>query len=187
MIRLSGTTVAEHVSFRDSPATAKSLDATITTTGIGGAIGTFLGGYLGDKYRSKDIRWYVWIPIIAGIINSIPSIVLFFSSNGELVLWITFLTSLLTAVYLGPTLAIVHNLVDARMRAFASAILFFVLNLIGLGFGPLVIGLVSDILTPTYGDLSLRYAFLVSFVAGIISLFLFIQASRHLKHDLQNA
>ena len=39
MIRLSGTTVAEHVSFRDSPATAESLDVgTITTTGIGGAV-----------------------------------------------------------------------------------------------------------------------------------------------------
>lgn len=156
------------------------------TTGIGGAIGTFLGGYLGDKYRHVDIRWYLWIPIIAGIINFVPSIVLFFSGNGQLVLWLTFVTSLLTAVYLGPTIAIIHNLVDAKMRAFASAILFFVLNLIGLGLGPLVIGWVSDLLTPTYGDLSLRYAFLTSFVAGIISLTLFIMASRSLKTDMEN-
>ena len=157
------------------------------TTGIGGAIGTFLGGYLGDKMRHRDLRWYLWIPILAGIINFIPSFVLFFSSNGQLALWITFATSLLTAVYLGPTLAIVHNLVDAKMRAFASSILFFVLNLIGLGFGPLTIGLVSDALTPKYGDLSLRYAFLTSFIAGAISLTLFILASRSLKEDFEKA
>lgn len=156
------------------------------TMGLGGAIGTFLGGYLGDKYRHKDIRWYIWIPVLAGIINFIPSFVLFFSENGQLVLWITFVTSLLTAVYLGPTIAVVHNLVDANMRAFASAILFFVLNLIGLGTGPLVIGWVSDLLTPTYGDQSLRYAFLISFVAGIISLTLYIMASRSLKADMES-
>lgn len=155
------------------------------TTGIGGAIGTFLGGYLGDKYRDRDIRWYVWIPIIAGLLNFIPSFVLMFSSNAQMVLWITFFTSLLTAVYLGPTLAIVHNLVDAKMRAFASAILFFVLNLIGLGFGPLVIGLVSDALTPTYGDLSLRYAFLTSFIAGMISLTLYWKASKTIVEDMK--
>jgi hypothetical protein len=43
--------------------------------------------------------------------------------------------------YLGPCLATCHALVPPAMRALTSAILFFVLNLIGLGMGPLVAGL----------------------------------------------
>ena len=53
--------------------------------------------------------------------------------------------------YLAPNLAITHSLVGLRMRAMSSAILFFILNFIGLGFGPMVIGFVSDMINPTYG------------------------------------
>jgi len=155
------------------------------TMGIGGAIGTFAGGYLGDKLRTKDMRWYIWVPIIAGLVNNIPSAFLMFSGNAQVALWVTLLTSMLTAFYLGPVIAVCHSLVNAKMRAFTSAILFFVLNLIGLGLGPLVIGYVSDLLIPTYGDLSLRYAFLTSFVAGLISLIFFILASRSYLDDLK--
>jgi len=156
------------------------------TMGIGGAIGTFGGGYLGDKLRTKDMRWYIWVPIIAGLINNIPSAFLMFSSNPQIALWVTLLTSMFTAFYLGPVIAVCHSLVNARMRAFTSAILFFVLNLIGLGLGPLVIGYVSDLLIPTYGNLSLRYAFLTSFVAGVISLIFFVLASRSYLDDLND-
>ncbi len=155
------------------------------TLGIGGAIGTFAGGYLGDRLRLKDMRWYIWVPIIAGLVNNIPSAFLMFSSNPQIALWVTLFTSMLTAFYLGPAIAVCHSLVNAKMRAFTSAILFFVLNLIGLGLGPLVIGYVSDLLIPTYGDLSLRYAFLTSFIAGVISLIFFVLASRSYLADLE--
>jgi len=128
------------------------------STGIGGGVGTFLGGYLADRFRTRDMRWYLWVPILAGLLGISVSVVMFFSSNVPIVLAATFLSGALTAVYLGPTIAISHSLVNAKMRAFTSSILFFVLNLIGLGFGPLVIGMVSDALTPQFGDLSLRWA-----------------------------
>jgi len=157
------------------------------TMGIGGAIGTFAGGYLGDRLRNKDMRWYIWVPIIAGLVNNIPSVFLIFSGNAQIALWVTLFTSMFTAFYLGPVIAVCHSLVSAKMRSFTSAILFFILNLIGLGFGPLVIGYLSDIFMPTYGNLSLRYAFLASFVAGIISLIFFILASRSYLDDLKAA
>ena len=46
-------------------------------------------------------------------------------------------------MYLGPTIAASHSLVPARMRSMTSAILLFVLNIIGLGLGPLLIGMLS--------------------------------------------
>ncbi|MEM1123723.1 MAG: hypothetical protein AAGJ18_25015, partial [Bacteroidota bacterium] len=59
-----------------------------------------------------------------------------------------------------------------------SAILFLFLNFIGLGLGPLVIGMISDALTPTYGATSLAYAFTSTWVTGTISLVCFYLASK---------
>lgn len=154
------------------------------TTGIGGGLGVFLGGYLADKLGKKDIRWYLWIPLIAGLIKFIPSTIVIFSENTQLVLIITFFTNLLTPLYLGPALAVTHNLVAANSRAFASAILFFILNLIGLGMGPMVVGMLSDWLAPTYNEFALRWAFSIIYITGPISLFLFYKASQHYKADL---
>ena len=54
------------------------------------------------------------------------------------------LPGLLSYVYLGPTFGVVQNMVGFRRRATATAILFFFLNLIGLGIGPPFTGWVID-------------------------------------------
>ena len=90
----------------------------------------------------------------------------------------------LSALYLGPAIAVTHNLVSAKMRAFSSAVLFFVLNTIGLGFGPLVIGMLSDWLEPTYGTDALRWAFTCTFITGLIAAVFLYMAASHYKKDL---
>ncbi|MDP5121413.1 MAG: MFS transporter [Spirosomaceae bacterium] len=155
------------------------------TFGIGGGIGTFAGGYLADKLSHKDLRWYIWVPMIAGASSFFFNYVMIFSENISLVYFMIFMMSFFTAFYLGPTIAVTHSLVNAKMRAFASAILFFVLNLIGLGGGPLVIGMLSDYLQPTYGDLSLRWAFCATFVTGSIAVGFLYLASKNYRNDLE--
>ena len=44
------------------------------------------------------------------------------------------------------------------MRSVAAAILLFIINIIGLGFGPQAVGILSDILSKNYGKESLRYS-----------------------------
>ena len=154
------------------------------TTGFGGGLGVFLGGYLADKLGRRDVRWYLWIPLIAGLLKLIPSTIFIFSDHTAFVLAITFFTNLLTPLYLGPALAVTHNLVGSNSRAFASAILFFILNLIGLGMGPMVVGMLSDWLAPTYGENALRWAFTIIYFTAPLSLFLFYKASRHYEADL---
>ena len=153
--------------------------------GIGGGIGTFLGGYLSDRLSHKDMRWYIWIPMIAGASGIFFNYLLIFSAAVNVVYFGIFMTSLLTAFYLGPTIAITHSLVNAKMRAFASAILFFVLNLIGLGCGPLTIGILSDYFQPSYGDLSLRWALCATFISGAIALGFLYLASKNYLNDLE--
>ena len=149
------------------------------TSGIGGMVGTFLGGYLADKLTTRDLRWYFWIAIVAGFLNIVPSIFAFFSSSTTVVLINYTLTSLLTAVYLAPCLAATHNLIDAKKRALASAVLFLILNTIGLGLGPLVIGALSDFFSESYGVESLRYAFCSTFLTGTVAMVMFYLASRY--------
>ena len=152
--------------------------------GIGGAAGTFFGGYIADKLKHRDALWYFWVPIIAGFLNIVPSIILIFGGDPTVVLISTLFTNFLTAMYMGPMLAMSHSLVKANMRAFTSAVFFFFLNLIGLGLGPTVIGALSDLLEPTYGIYSLRWAFVSTFGIAIISMILFYMASKNYKADL---
>ncbi len=152
--------------------------------GGGGMLGTFLGGYLADRLGQRDRRWYLWLPAVAGALAvplSVPYLLLDFTPAVILSL---LLVTIVKTTYLGPSLAMAHALVPPAMRAQASAILFFVLNLIGLGLGPLTVGLLSDLYRPWAGDDSLRYAMLSVAVISISSIVLFVLAARHLRRDL---
>lgn len=154
-------------------------------TGIGGALGTYMGGVLADRYGAKDKRWYLWISGIPAACSVPLMFTAVFIGDPRLVLGFLFFATMLGAFYLGPTIAISHTLVSPSMRAMASAILFFILNLIGLGLGPLVVGMLSDFLTPSYGSEALRYALgIVSFV-NLISAAFFFLAARKLLADLK--
>ena len=153
-------------------------------SGFGGMVGSFLGGFITDKMKEKSKFWYFGVPIMAGLINLIPTTIFIFHPNGSLVAVMAFFTSLTTAIFLGPMITVTHSLVSAKMRSFASAIFFFILNLIGLGLGPWTIGLISEALKEEYGAESLRYAFIFTYFVGAIALTLFFLASRYYQKDL---
>ena len=91
----------------------------------------------------------------------------------------------LSNFYLGTTIAQTQSLVGLRMRAVASAILFFILNIIGLGLGPLVTGILSDSLATGYGAESMRYSLLIiSAVVSPWSALHYYLAARHIETDL---
>ena len=153
--------------------------------GLGGLIGTFAGGYIADKLRSRDLRWYLWLSVMMILLNLPILYFLFFTQSAQVALISLFVSNLFTTVYMGPSLAVTHSLVPATMRAVASSVLFFVLNLIGLGLGPLTIGFLSDMLEPTYGIDSLRYAFSITFITWAIAASCFYLASRYYREEKQ--
>jgi MFS family permease len=94
--------------------------------------------------------------------------------------------AILGPMYLGPTFGMTQSLVTPAMRATASAILLFILNLIGLGLGPVFAGYLSDELRPSHGEESIRYSLLILAVAGNLwSALHYYLASRTLRDDLQ--
>ena len=152
--------------------------------GGAGLLGTFLGGYIADHMGVRDKRWYVWVPAIAGAIALPLGFPYLLLDNTLLVIGFMFLVTLMINTYLGPCLAISHALVPPAMRALTSAILFFVLNFIGLGLGPLTAGLLSDYFTGIYGPDGLRYAMLVVGLISTPAILLFYLAGRSLPADL---
>lgn len=156
-------------------------------TGISAAIGTFLGGFLADTFAKRNIAWSAWI-VAAGTVISIPfAFIVYLSNNTTLVLWTMTATILLGGIYLAPTFALVQNLVGVRMRATAAAILLFVINLVGLGAGPLIVGLMADIMEPLFAKDSVRYALFIFSGLGIWGAWHYYIAPRTLKEDLERA
>ena len=70
------------------------------------------------------------------------------------------------------------------MRATAAATQLGILNLVGLGAGPVVAGYVSQVLEPDYGADGLRVALAIAGVVGSIATIFFALAARSLPADL---
>ncbi len=98
-----------------------------------------------------------------------------------------FIALLFQSSYLGPTFAVIQTLAPLKMRAVWAAISLLIINLIGLGLGPTMTGVLSDIFQPRFGDQSLRYALLV--IAGItpFAILCYWRAAVLLKRDFPKA
>jgi len=71
------------------------------------------------------------------------------------------------------------------MRASPSAILLFVINMIGLGLGPLFVGALSDAYSTHFGAENLRYAMVTALTIGTSGVFFFWKAQRTLLSDIE--
>ncbi|MDE0511878.1 MAG: MFS transporter [Gammaproteobacteria bacterium] len=148
-------------------------------------IGMYLGGFLGDRYGQKDKRWYMAIPCVAMFLSVPFSVVFYTVGDPVTALLLAVPVMILAPMYVGPTFAMTQALVTPAMRSLASAILLFILNLIGLGLGPVFAGFLSDLLRPGYGEESIRYSLLFLAVVGNLwSALHYYLASKTLREDL---
>jgi MFS family permease len=142
---------------------------------------------MGDRLGARDARWYLWLPGIATMVSVPFSAFVYTHDVPYLALWVLAVPYVLGAYYLGPTFAMTQGMVGLRMRALASSILLFILNIIGLGLGPQFTGILSDVLhvTTDLGTEALRWALVVSLVFNVVSALLYVYAARYLKVDLE--
>jgi predicted MFS family arabinose efflux permease len=112
---------------------------------LSAAVGVAAGGAAADLAGRRDRRWYVLIPA-AGFILAAPLYMLAFLQGSLLRVGLFVVApAVLQYLYLGPLYAVTANMVGPRSRATAAAILTLVINLIGLGLGPTLIGWASDL------------------------------------------
>jgi len=151
-----------------------------------GAIGTFAGGFLGDKIsdRTGDRRWYLWVCGISTLIMVPFQLTAYLYDELWAVIPSLFVVSILGGMYLGPSFAMTQGLVTLRMRAVASAILLFMLNIIGMGLGPYFVGIASDLLAPNFAIHSLRYALCMAVLANLWAATHYFLGAKTLRRDL---
>lgn len=155
------------------------------TAGFVGGMGALLGGFLADRLSRKDMRWNAWVVAVAKILGMPLFIVFYSSSNIDIMVPVYVISSLLGAFYLGPSFAMIQSLTPPHMRALASAVMLFVLNFIALGFGPLTVGALSDVLYPYYGVESLRWALFSTSFIGIWAAVHYYWAGLTYQADLE--
>lgn len=156
--------------------------------GIGGAIGAYLGGVIADRYGQRDFRAYVSVPALASL-GVIPIYaVAILSPSATFALGCLFFGSILGTLWYGPVYATAQTIVPPHMRATSSAVLLFVINLVGLGLGPLAVGALSDWLAIGFGlgeAEGVRYALLISALAGLIAFALFWLARKSIRDEME--
>jgi len=152
--------------------------------GIPGGIGIVLGGRLADYLGARDARWYLWIVALALLISVPAGVFVFLLDDIRAVLLLMVLPVMLGNFYQATTFAQTQTLVGLRMRSVASAILLFVINIVGLALGPSVVGLISDLLAADYGEHSLRWALLICSLANVWAAWHYWRAGAAFPADL---
>ncbi|MFT5101800.1 MAG: MFS family permease, partial [Planctomycetaceae bacterium] len=155
--------------------------------GIAGGAGTFLGGFLADKLARKDRRWYMWIPAI-GFLIAVPfSIGVYLVAGLYAALAFYIVPAFMVNLYAGPTFGMTQSLAPLVMRSSASALLLFIINIIGLVFGPTTVGLLSDLFQNSWGmdgTEGLKWALFACAFVYVISFINFMMAGKYLRQDL---
>lgn len=156
------------------------------TVGLAATFGTWLGGYLADRFGRADRRHILTAPAI-GMVVAAPILFLAYSTTDwRLSLVLLIVPTILNSMYYGPTYACVQGLVLPEARATASAIMLFAQNLIGLGLGPLLFGMMSDAFKPMAGAESVRWVLFGAAWLGLIPAYFFWRASLRLSTDLKS-
>ena len=153
-------------------------------SGVAGGLGIFLGGWCADRFGNRDARWRLWIVVVAFGVAAPVSVITYLGDTRWIVLATFCVPALLTNFYQATSFAQVQNLVGPRMRGTAAALFLFLINIVGLGAGPLVIGAVSDALQMRFGAESMRYALLGTSAIYLVAAGGFFMAGRHLPADL---
>ena len=133
---------------------------------FGGTLGTVGSGLLVDRWARRDPRWQLWVPMI-GLLIALPTQLAFVlwpesqrlgGADGlPVALLFMAVAAVFASFWIAPSYAAVQNLVPNHWRTQASALLLLAINLLGLGLGPLLVGVLSDMFHTAGAD-SIRWA-----------------------------
>lgn len=154
--------------------------------GISGIIGTWLGGKMADVFGKRDKRHILTLPAIGMAIAAPILFAGYWAEDWRVAVALLILPTILNSAYYGPAYGCVQGLVRPEARAIAASLVVFGQNLIGLGLGPLLFGVLSDWLQPMAGDDSVRWVLYGAAWLGLIPAFFFWRASLRLNAELKS-
>ena len=97
------------------------------------------------------------------------------------------MSALMRASDSAPIFTVTQSIVRLRTRALAVAVHFFFTNVIGLGLGPVLVGVFNDVLRPSMGDGAIRYTLLGAASTNLVAGIFYLVAARTVKQDIKTA
>ena len=154
--------------------------------GIAGSFGTWLGGWLADRYGSRN-PFHLLSPAMFGMMFTVPFLLAAWASGNWIVaIVLLFLPDAFDNLYYGGSFACLQSIVSPQYRATATAALIFVMTLVGYGFGSLSFGIASDLLYPIAGDQSVRWVLMGAAVLYLVPAFLYWRAATFAREEMSS-
>lgn len=151
--------------------------------GICMGLGIWGGGAIVNIGVRKSLSAYAWAPAISVMIGCPVLIAALFMPGWELTLLLMLIPMVMIVMYVAPALALTQNLAPLRARATATALLLLSFNLVGIGGGPLMIGILSDLFTALGSQNSLRWALASTVPVSLAAMALYIMMARTIAAD----
>ncbi|MDB5719449.1 MAG: transporter [Alphaproteobacteria bacterium] len=148
-----------------------------------GLCGILAGGYLSQSLLRGRVGRLAWVPTGTSLLVPIALTVFIVAPQPSLSLIALGLASFLIPAYQGPAMALVHAVVPQARRSFGTTLILAGVTLGGLGLGPLMVGMLSDMLTPAFGKEALRYAFAIVALLPFGAAFAFWRAAAYAQED----
>lgn len=149
--------------------------------GLGGVIGSLGGGYLADRLSKRNRRWLLWIPALS-MLAFFPLVTLGVLMADWRAYSLLLAPAFILAIAVNASVwTVTQNAVSPEMRATSAAFMLFAVNLIGLGLGPQLAGLVSDLVQPSFGNRSLQVAIPLVTSFAWIAAYYYFKAAKHIE------
>lgn len=152
--------------------------------GICGGAGVYLGGVVSQRLHRRNERAPLIFCALAQL-ASVPFFALTLVANDFIVASVLLSLFCFTGMLSSATLlGLTQSLCEPRIRAMSAAVAFLVSNLIALGLGPQVIGILSDVLREATGQEGLGTAMYSLVLPAVFSAYLLHRASKTLTRDV---
>jgi predicted MFS family arabinose efflux permease len=151
--------------------------------GLLAGLGAIIGGGLSSKLARVDRRWLLWVPAFATVFATPLYALAVLSPSVPVSLAFLAPAGFLSLVYVGPALAATHGIAGVSLRATGVALTLFVSNLLGIGGGALLVGVVSDAFAAAEPAMSLRYGLMAVLIANIPAAVGYLMAAGTVRQE----
>lgn len=170
----------------DVPISELGIALGLLMGGLGG-IGAITVGAICDKLSEKDLRWRPWTILITGLL-AFPFVIWFlYAPNKTTAYWAYTVPGLFGLLYASISYAAMQELVPVRMRAMASAVMLLCLTLLGIGLGPVIMGVLSDMYNAELGVYSIQRSLTIILGFNLLSIIFYLDAARHYRAGVARA
>jgi predicted MFS family arabinose efflux permease len=152
--------------------------------GVGGITGILLGAYVVARWFGQDEKGQMRLCALT-IASLVPCYVLFLLLPEKHAALVALLPVVIVFSFiLGPVFALMQRMVADEMRATTLAVVMLLANLIGMGLGPQIVGILSDLWEPALGADALRYSMLVMAMVAFWASYHFWKAGSTVTDEL---